>query len=109
MSVSIVFLRSAEHDLEELKSYIVKNFGARTWRVSYRKIQEAISTIQAFPLNGKIPEELENLNLPQYRQVISGMNRIVYEVRQQTIYIHFVCDTRKDMNALLAKRLLRVE
>jgi Txe/YoeB family toxin of Txe-Axe toxin-antitoxin module len=84
------------------------NFGADTWRASYRKIQESVSTIQAFPLNGKIPEELENLNLTQYRQVISGMNRIVYEIRQQTIYIHIVCDTRRDMKFLLVKRLLRV-
>ena len=108
MKVSVVFLKSAELDLKELKSYIVKNFGKDTWQASYSKIREAVGTIQTFPLGGKIPEELENLNLTQYRQVISGMNRIIYEVRQQTIYIHVVCDTRKDMKTLLTKRLLRI-
>jgi plasmid stabilization system protein ParE len=107
MSVSVVFLKSAELDLKELKRYIVKNFGKDTWQQSYSKIQEAVGTIRTFPLGGMIPEELENLNLTQYRQVVSGMNRIIYEVRQQTIYIHIVCDTRKDMKALLTKRLLR--
>jgi toxin ParE1/3/4 len=107
MSVSVVFLRSAALDLKALKSYIVKNFGKEIWQVSYRKIREAVGTLQTFPLEGKIPEELESLNLTQYRQVISGMNRIIYEVRQQTIYIHIVCDTRKDMKSLLTKRLLR--
>ena len=48
------------------------------------------------------------LNLTQYRQILSGMNRIIYEVRQETIYIHAVCDTRKDMKTLLMKRMLRV-
>ena len=109
MSFSVMFLRSAEHDLKKLKSYLVKNFGVDTWQASYRRIQETIGTIQTFPLGGNIPEELEKLNLTQYRQVISGMNRVIYEVRQQTIYIHIVCDPRKDMKSLLIKRLLRVD
>ena len=107
MSISVVFLRSAELDLKELKSYLIKNFGKDAWQASYNKIQEAVGTLQTFPLGGKIPEELDKLNLTQYRQVISGMNRIIYEVRQETIYIHMVCDTRKDMQSLLTKRLLR--
>lgn len=107
MSISVVFLRSAEIDLKALKSYLVKNFGKEAWQASYSKIQEAVGTLQTFPLGGKIPEELDKLNLTQYRQVISGMNRIIYEVRKETIYIHMVCDTRKDMQCLLTKRLLR--
>ena len=107
MSISVVFLRSAELDLKELKSYLVKNFGKDAWQASYSKIQETVDTLQTFPLGGKIPEELDKLNLTQYRQVISDMNRIIYEVRQETIYIHIVCDTRKDMKSLLTKRLLR--
>lgn len=36
------------------------------------------------------------------------MNRIIYEVRQDAIYIHIIVDTRRDFNALLTRRLLRV-
>ena len=104
---SVVFLRSAELDLKELKSYVIMNFGKDAWQSSYSKIQEAVGTIQTFPLGGKIPEELDKLDLTQYCQVISVMNRIIYEVRQETIYIHIVCDIRKDMKSLLTKRLLR--
>jgi hypothetical protein len=35
------------------------------------------------------------------------MNRIIYEVRGQTIYIHIIADSRKSLPALLMKRLLR--
>ena len=108
MSVSVVFLKSAELDLKELKSYIVKNFGNHSWQSTYANIQEAVSTIQTFPFGGRVPEELERLNLTQYRQVIAGMNRIIYEVRQEIAYVHIVCDSRKDMKTLLTKRLLRV-
>ncbi|MFZ3041354.1 MAG: type II toxin-antitoxin system RelE/ParE family toxin [Thiobacillus sp.] len=108
MSLQIVFLNSAEHDLKELKIYMVKNFDKDTWQASYTKIKDAVNTIRTFPLGGNVPEELERLNLTQYRQVIAGMNRIIYEVRQEIIYIHIVCDTRKDMKSLLTRRLLRI-
>lgn len=107
MNFQIVLLESAERDLKELKAYINKQFGIIAWQTSYQKIQESVQMIQTFPQSGKIPEELEQLNLSQYRQVISGMNRIIYEIRQQTIYIHIICDTRKDMTTLLTQRLLR--
>jgi toxin ParE1/3/4 len=107
MPFSIVLLHSAEMDLKELKSYLVKKFGNDTWQLSFAQIRSAMKSIQSFPLKGRVPEELARLNLTQYRQVISGMNRIIYEIRQQTIYVHIICDTRKDMNSLLTKRLLR--
>jgi plasmid stabilization system protein ParE len=108
MSVQIVFLKSVEHDLKELKGYMVRNFGKDTWQASYTKIKDAVNNIRTFPLGGNVPEELERLYLTQYRQVIAGMNRIIYEVRQEIIYIHIVCDTRKDMKSLLTRRLLRI-
>jgi toxin ParE1/3/4 len=105
--MQVVILQSAEQDLKELKTYILKNFNKDAWQTSYQKIQESIKTIQTFPQSGKTLEELEMLNVRQYRQVLAGMNRIIYEIRQQTIYIHIICDTRKDMVLLLTKRLLR--
>ncbi|MGV8893073.1 MAG: type II toxin-antitoxin system RelE/ParE family toxin [Burkholderiaceae bacterium] len=107
MSAQVVFLSAAEQDLKELKDYIVKNFGKDSWQASYSTIKETINTLKTFPLSGKIPEEIEILHLTQFRQVLSGMNRIIYEVRQETIYIHIVCDVRKDMKSHLTRRLLR--
>jgi len=74
----------------------------------YPKIKEAVRILKNFPQAGCIPEEIEKLNLTQYRQVLSGMNRVIYELRQDVIYIHIVVDARRDMNALLTRRLLRV-
>ena len=102
----VVFLRSAEADLKDLKAYIVKNFGHDAWMNSYGKIKISVAMVQEHPHAGRIPDELERLNITQYRQVISGMNRIIYEVREDTAYIHIVCDTRRNLQSLLIKRIV---
>ena len=108
MNMKVVILESAEHDLKELRGYIIKNFSFETWQNIYAKLKEGIRNLKAFPQAGSVADELEKLNLSQYRQVLSGMNRIIYEVRQDTIYIHIIVDARRDMTSLLTRRLLRI-
>jgi plasmid stabilization system protein ParE len=107
MAMAIVILESAEQDLRDFRAYLVKNFSSDIWVDSYAKLKKSMRDLRDFPLAGHMPEEIEKLNLSQYRQVISGLNRIVYEVRQDGIYIHMIVDVRRDMNALLMQRLLR--
>jgi plasmid stabilization system protein ParE len=106
--MKVVILESAEHDLKELRIYIIRNFSIEIWQNSYDKIKAAIRNLKTFPQAGSIPDELEKLSLTQYRQVISGMNRIIYEVRQDTLYIHIITDSRRELKSLLTRRLLRV-
>ncbi|MDP9604150.1 Plasmid stabilization system protein ParE [Variovorax sp. YR750] len=104
--MKVVFLRSAEADLKDLRRYLIRNFGAQAWTDCYGKIKKSVAMIGAHPEAGRVPEELANLNAAQYRQVISGMNRIIYEVRADTAYIHVVCDTRRDLKGLLMRRMV---
>jgi len=104
--VKVVFLRSAEADLKDLRAYVIRNFGDEAWRASYRKIKESVTLIRDHPKAGRIPPELESLNLSHYRQVLSGMNRLIYELSDDTIYIHIVCDARRDLQGLLMKRIV---
>ncbi|AOJ34351.1 type II toxin-antitoxin system RelE/ParE family toxin [Burkholderia metallica] len=106
MTLRVVILRSAEEDLKVLKRYLVSNFGAEIWRAGYGQIKDAIASIRAFPKQGRTPDELANIDVGQYRQVVAGMNRIIYEVRADTLYVHIVCDTRKDLKSLLMRRLM---
>ena len=60
-------------------------------------------------MKASVPDELVSLNTVQYRQLPSGMNRIIYALRAQMIYIHGLCDLRKDFKALLMRRILEVK
>jgi plasmid stabilization system protein ParE len=105
--MKVVILESAEADLVTLRAYIVKNFSAATWQTTHTKLKTSIRNLATFPHLGGIPDELESLNLTQYRQILSGMNRIIYEVRQDAVYIHLVVDTRRDLKDVLMQRLTR--
>ncbi|CAN5606214.1 type II toxin-antitoxin system RelE/ParE family toxin [soil metagenome] len=89
-----------------MRRYIIKSFGKDAWLSSYSVLKKSVVMIQEHPRIGKIPPELESLNIAQYRQVLSGMNRVIYEVRGDTAYIHIICDARRDLQSLLMKRIV---
>ena len=101
-----VILTSAKTDLQQLRGYILKNFSEDVWQSTYEKLKESIRNLTAFPYLGAIPQELGDIHIHQYRQVICGMNRIIYEVRGDTLYVHVIVDTRRDLSALLMRRLV---
>ncbi len=103
----VVFLAGAEEDLKEIRRYVLRKFGKPGWLDTSRKLQTSVRVIQTFPESGSIPEELAGLGPARYRQVISGQNRLIYEIGEGVLYIHVVCDTRRDLRSVLSRRLLR--
>ena len=101
-----VILTAAKTDLQQLRSYILQNFSKDVWQSTYAKLKESIRNLRAFPYLGAIPPELDDIHIHQYRQLICGMNRIIYEVRGDTLYVHVIVDTRRDLSALLMRRLV---
>lgn len=106
MRVTVVFLESAERDLLDLRHYVLANLSAATWNTTLRRLKNSVRKLKSHPRSGAIPDELRAMNTSQYRQIVSGMNRIIYELRDDTAYIHLVCDTRRDMKSLLTRRIL---
>jgi len=105
--MKIVILKSAQADLQELRRYILRKFSMVTWEKTYAKIKESIRNLAAFPFLGSIPEELEAIHSHRYRQLLSGMNRIIYEVAQNMVFIHMIVDEHRAMPSLLMLRLVR--
>ena len=103
----VVMLASAEFDVKELRRYIIQNFSQDTWQKTYGKLKETIRSLASFPHLGSIAPELETLHLSQCRQVLSGMNRIIYKVGQDVVYIHIIVDSRRDLKSFLMHRLVR--
>ena len=107
--MKVVLLAGAEQDLIDLRAYLVKSFGRQAWDSSYGQIKSAIRSLRDFPLAGTVPEEIADLQLGEYRQVIAGMNRIIYEICGDIIFVHIICDTRRQLRTILARRLLHAK
>ncbi|KAF1028646.1 MAG: hypothetical protein GAK37_02126 [Pseudomonas sp.] len=105
MSFRVVVLHSAKNNLKEIKFYVTRQFSTLTWQHTYESLKHSLRQLESQPYAGSIPEEIEKLNLSQYRQVVCGMNRIIYEVRDKTVYVHIIVDTRKNLQAVLLKNL----
>ncbi|QET04383.1 type II toxin-antitoxin system RelE/ParE family toxin [Cupriavidus pauculus] len=83
-------------------------FGMAVWEESYAQIQASIQRIREFPECGPVADELSTLTAERFREVQSGKNRIIYEVRDDTIYVHLIVDRRRDLTSLLQRILLHV-
>jgi toxin ParE1/3/4 len=101
-------LPTAQIGIDELRSYVVRTFGWETWRQTSAQLQETIAQIRRFPDSGHVPVELEGFADDTIRQVLSGKNRIIYQVRDDILYLHLVVDTRRDLQSLLHRIVLRL-
>jgi len=100
----IVFLRSAEDDLLEIRRDIRRHFSQRTWLNAYAKIRRALENLEAFPLSGHAPPELPATH---FLEILAANNRVIYEVIGTTVYVHILCDARQDFTTKLSRRPIR--
>jgi len=107
MSSKVVILNSAKLDLKELRDYVIARFSRSVWLETSESLKSTMLMLAGSPQAGSVPVEIEMLNLNEYRQVVSGMNRVIYEIRQDVVFIHAIVDVRRDMISLLTRRLLR--
>lgn len=104
----VAFLPGAEQDLQDIRHYVLKKFGPQAWQDTLTRLRATTDTLKAFPLSGAVPDELAELGSERYRQLLSGRNRVIYEPTTDVVYIHIVCDVRRDLRGLLSRRLLRL-
>ena len=107
MSLSVVFLETAEQDIKELKHYVFRRFGVET-APTLSKLKESIHTLR-LTRRPALPTNYATSILALFRQIISGRIGSFTKSRQETIYIHIVCDNRRDMQGLLNRRMMRSE
>jgi toxin ParE1/3/4 len=102
----VLLTEGAEQDLESIYDYIAE-FDSKT-NADYvlDRLLEVVESLTAFPERGDYPKELAALGIRDYRQTAFKPYRVIYRVMGQKVYIYMIADGRRDMQSLLARRLL---
>ena len=106
MSYSVLLTEDAARDLADLYHHIAQRDGEARAEHVLSKIENAFSRLSETPERGAYPKELSALGIREYREIRFKPYRILYRVVKRKVYILLIIDGRRDMEALLQKRLL---
>jgi toxin ParE1/3/4 len=107
MRFEVVLTADAERDLEDIFAYIAKHDSARSAEYVLSRILEIADSLASSPDRGATPKELRELGFHEFRQVYFKPYRVIYRVVAPQVAIYLISDGRRDMQTLLATRLLR--
>lgn len=106
MRYQVVIAAEAERDLEAIHDYIANHDSlANAQRVLDRLLQ-VVESLEPQPQRGSRPRELTGTGRHDYRQAVFKPWRLVYRIVGKQVVIYLVADGRRDMQRLLAERLL---
>ena len=107
MTFKLFLTDDAARDLEELYDYIESHDVPEKADYVLDQIEKAFSKLADNPQRGTYPKELLAIGLREYREIFFKPYRIIYRVMNQNVYVMVIADGRRDMQALLQRRLLQ--
>ena len=107
---SLVLLTDdAAHDLEEIHDYIARHDSISRANHVLERIEKGFASLSESPQRGSCPQELLDVGIREYREVFFKPYRIIYREIEDDVYVLLIADGRRDMRALLERRLLRAQ
>ena len=106
MRYKVLLTAGAESDLEDLHAYIAERDSPNSADYVLDRLMEVAESLAAFPEGGSHPQELLALGIREYRQSFFKPYRVIYRVIGKQVIIYVIADGRRDMQSLLARRLL---
>jgi toxin ParE1/3/4 len=107
MAYRVLLTDDAADDLEGLHGYIATHDSPARAAHVLDGIERVFTSLAELPGRGSYPKELSALGIREYREVFFKPYRIVYRVIGDAVYVMLIADGRRDMQGLLARRLLR--
>lgn len=97
----------AEQNLEAIYDHIAGFGRAANADDFLDQLMTVAESLSRTPDRGSFPKELVALGIREYRQVMFRTYRMIYRVTSAfQVIIYIIADGRRDMEALLARRLL---
>ena len=107
MPFLVQLTNDAACDLEEIYDYIDRHDAPSRADHVLEQIEKAFHSLSEHPQRGNHPKELLNIGIREYREIFFKPYRIIYRVMGDNVYVLVIADGRRDMQALLQRRLLQ--
>ncbi len=102
----VLLTEGAEHDLEAIHDYISEFDCVANANYVLDELMEVVKSLSKFPERGSFPKELVSLGIKEYRHTFFKPYRVIYRVTGSQVIIYLIADGRRDMQSVLARRLL---
>ncbi len=102
----VLLTEGAEQDLEAIHNYISEFDCVANANYVLDELMEVVESLSIFPERGNYPKELVSLGIKEYRQAFFKSYRVIYRATGSQIIIHLIADGHRDMQSVLARRLL---
>jgi toxin ParE1/3/4 len=106
MRFKVLLTEGAERDLEDLYTYIAEHDCKQNADYVLDRLLDVTDSLATSSERGQSPRELAALGIQEYRQVFFKPYRVIYRQIDQQVVIYLIADGRRDMQSLLARRLL---
>lgn len=102
----VIVSQFAEDDLTEIVDYyfsLSQNYVEKV----ISEFEENVMSLKNHPKSGRVVPELEKQGILQYRELIQGYYRIVYEISDDKVIIHTIIDGRRNFEDIIISKLSR--
>ncbi len=102
----IIVSQFAEDDLNEIADYYFSLSPDYVEKIIL-EFEKNVMSLQKHPKSGRVVPELDRQGISQYRELIQGYYRIVYEIAENKIIVHTIVDGRRNFEDIIILKLTR--
>ena len=106
MAFRVVLSPEAKGDMFDIYRYVATHDSIANAEKLLTALEAACLGLADFPERNNRPKELVDLGVDEFREAHCGPYRIVYGIDGRRVEVLCVLDGRRDMQALLQRRLL---
>lgn len=107
MTHAVLLTREAEDDLFDLHCFVAATDSPARADELLDRLEGTVGGLVRLPRRGHVPPELDRIGVMEFREIRFKPYRIIYEIVGTKVLVHAILDGRRDLQDLLARRLLR--
>ena len=107
MPFRVALVDGAARDLEKIRRYLNRHVGSSHTDHLVDRMETAFEGLAEFPARGRYPPELAEIGILEYREILVKPYRVIYQVSGDSVHVLLIADGRRDIQAVLQRRLLQ--